>query len=173
MAENQMKEITIEKLIINCCVGESGDRLTRAVKVLTEIAGGQKPVLSRAKMTIRTFGIRRNETIAARVTIRGELAHKILALALRSKEGELADRNFSSSGSFGFGIQEHIDLDIIKYDPAIGIYGMDFFVCLVRKGFRTSRKKYKRSRLGLHHKIDKETAKAWFLETFPDSRIKK
>ena len=172
MAENQMKDITIEKLVINCCVGESGDRLTRAVKVLTEIAGGQKPVLSRARMTIRTFGIRKNETIAAHVTIRGELAHKILALALRSKEGELADKNFSSSGSFGFGIQEHIDLDIIKYDPAIGIYGMDFFVCLTRKGFRTSRKKYKRARLGLHHKIDKETAKAWFLETFPDSRIK-
>jgi hypothetical protein len=39
MAENPMKEITIEKLIINCCVGESGDRLSRAVKVLTEIAG--------------------------------------------------------------------------------------------------------------------------------------
>lgn len=172
MAENSMKDITIEKLVINCCVGESGDRLSRAVKVLTEIAGGQKPVLARAKMTIRTFGIRRNETMAAYVTIRGELAHKILGLALRSKEGELLDRNFSSSGHFGFGIQEHIDLDIVKYDPAIGIYGMDFFVCLHRKGFRTSRKKYKRSAVGLHHKIDKATAQAWFLETFPDSRIK-
>jgi large subunit ribosomal protein L11e len=172
MATNPMKEITIEKLVINCCVGESGDRLSRAVKVLTEIAGGQKPVLSRARMTIRSFGIRRNEAMAAHVTVRGELSHKILALALRAKEGELQDRNFSSSGHFGFGIQEHIDLDIIKYDPAIGIYGMDFFVVLTRRGFRTSRKKYKRGVLGLHHKISKEDAQDWFLKTFSDARIK-
>jgi large subunit ribosomal protein L11e len=32
-------------------------------------------------------------------------------------------RNFSATGNFGFGIQEHIDLGI-KYDPSIGIYGM-------------------------------------------------
>ena len=36
-------------------------------------------------------------------------------------------------GNFGFGIQEHIDLGI-KYDPSIGIYGMDFYVVLGRPG---------------------------------------
>ena len=41
--------------------------------------------------------------------------------------------NFSDTGNFGFGIQEHIDLGI-KYDPSIGIYGMDFFVVLARPG---------------------------------------
>lgn len=35
--------------------------------------------------------------------------------------------NFSDTGNFGFGIQEHIDLGI-KYDPSIGIYGLDFYV---------------------------------------------
>ena len=39
--------------------------------------------------------------------------------------------NFSLNGNFGFGIQEHIDLGI-KYDPSIGIYGMDFYVVLGR-----------------------------------------
>ncbi len=38
-------------------------------------------------------------------------------------------RNFSETGNFGFGISEHIDLGI-KYDPAIGIYGMDFYCCM-------------------------------------------
>ena len=32
--------------------------------------------------------------------------------------------NFSETGNFGFGIEEHIDLGI-KYDPGIGIFGMD------------------------------------------------
>jgi len=34
------------------------------------------------------------------------------------------DRNFSQTGNFGFGVEEHIDLGI-KYDPGIGIFGMD------------------------------------------------
>ena len=49
------------------------------------------------------------------------------------REYELRKNNFSESGNFGFGIQEHIDLGI-KYDPSIGIYGMDFFVVLGRPG---------------------------------------
>jgi hypothetical protein len=64
-------------------------------------------------------------------------------LSLQVKEFELKDRNFSTSGNFGFGIDEHIDLGL-KYDPQVGIYGMDFYACLSRPGFRTSRKKAKR-----------------------------
>ena len=49
------------------------------------------------------------------------------------KEYELRRDNFSLNGNFGFGIQEHIDLGI-KYDPSIGIYGMDFYVVLSQPG---------------------------------------
>ena len=35
---------------------------------------------------------------------------------------ELHKDNFSDTGCFGFGIDEHIDLGI-KYDPSTGIYG--------------------------------------------------
>ena len=78
---------------------------------------------------MRTFGIRRNEKIAVHVTIRGPKAEEILERGLKVKEYELRKRNFSQTGNFGFGISEHIDLGI-KYDPAIGIYGMDFYVIM-------------------------------------------
>ena len=123
---NVMKTLKIDKLIINCCVGESGDRLTRAAKVLEQLTD-KKPVYSKARYTVRTFGIRRNEKIAVYVTVRGFKANEILDRGLKVKEYELKNVNFSATGCFGFGITEHIDLGL-KYDPSTGIFGMDFFI---------------------------------------------
>lgn len=51
--------------------------------------------------------------------VRGEKALEILERGLKVKEYELKRKNFSNTGSFGFGIQEHIDLGL-KYDPSTG-----------------------------------------------------
>lgn len=83
-------------------VGESGDRLTRASKVLEQLTG-QTPVTSKARYTVRHFGIRRNEKIAVHVTIRGPKAEEILERGLKVKEYELKKKNFSETGNFGFG----------------------------------------------------------------------
>jgi len=162
--DNTMRKVQIDKLVINCCVGESGDRLTRASKVLEQLTG-QKPVFSRARYTVRTFSIRRNEKIACYVTVRGERASFILDKGLKVKEYELFSRNFSNTGCFGFGISEHIDLGL-KYDPNTGIYGMDFFIVLKRAGARVARKKCKRGRVGATHKITADDAIQWFKDTY-------
>merc|ERR1712124_83923 len=142
------------------CVGESGDRLTRAAKVLEQLTE-QQPVFSKARFTNRNFGIRRNEKISCSVTIRGEKAEEILEKGLKVKEYELKKRNFAENGSFGFGITEHIDLGI-KYDPSTGIYGMDFYVHLARPGGRVKYRKLRKSRVGFSHKLTRDDAMKWF-----------
>ena len=81
-------------------MGESGDRLTRAAKVLEQLSG-QTPVYSKARYTVRSFGIRRNEKISVHVTLRGDKANEILDRGLKVKEYELKRKNFSAGGNFG------------------------------------------------------------------------
>jgi large subunit ribosomal protein L11e len=136
--------------------------LTKAIKVLKDLSG-QNPVTSRARYTIRSFGIKRNEEIGAHVTIRGKKAEELLRVGLKVKDNELKAGNFSNTGNFGFGIQEHIDLGM-KYDPSTGIYGMDFYTVLKRKGERVHERKRRRNRMGNFQKVSQEEAQKWFVE---------
>jgi len=138
--------------------------LTRAAKVLEQLTG-QPPVYSKARYTVRSFGIRRNEKIAVHVTVRGPKAQEILERGLKVKEFELKGGNFSSSGNFGFGIDEHIDLGL-KYDPQIGIYGMDFYVVLSRPGLRVAKRRRAQHPIGPTQRVTKSDSIKWFETTY-------
>lgn len=99
------------------------------------------------------------------VTVRGPKAEEILERGLKVKEYELRKRNFSETGNFGFGISEHIDLGI-KYDPAIGIYGMDFYCCMTRPGERVAKRRRCKTHVGASHKIKREETVKWFKNRF-------
>ena len=66
-------------------------------------------------------------------------------------------------GNFGFGIDEHIDLGI-KYDTNTGIFGMDFYVVLEKKGGRVGTRRARTSRVGAFQRVTKDEAKKWFTE---------
>ncbi|PIK42971.1 putative ribosomal protein L11 [Apostichopus japonicus] len=172
-----MKDLRIRKLCLNICVGESGDRLTRASKVLEQLTG-QTPVFSKAWINHviichntcsssfrQDLAPVRNEKIAVHCTVRGAKAEEILERGLKVREYELRKGNFSKTGNFGFGIQEHIDLGI-KYDPGIGIYGMDFYVVLGRPGYSVSHKRRRKGRVGFSHQVTKDESMKWFQQKY-------
>ena len=160
-----MREIKLKKLSIVINVGGSASsKLNNASKVLKQLTD-QSPLFSKARYTLRNFGIRRNEKISVHVNVKGEKAMEILRKALKVREYELHKSCFNATGCFGLGINEHIDLGM-KYDPDVGIFGMNMYVDLKRPGDRVAKRKRHRSRVGNKQKISQEDAQKWFVETF-------
>ena len=155
--ENVMRNIRIGKIVINIGVGKSGEPIERASKVLEEITA-QKPTSRIAKSTIRDFGIHKGEPIAVMVTIRREKAVEVLKKLLPAKNNQIKASSFDNFGNVSFGIKEHIDVPGIKYNPEIGIFGMDVAVALERPGYRVSRRRKIPARIGKKHRITKEEA---------------
>jgi len=154
-ATNPMRTISVEKVVVNIGVGEAGEKLLKAVKVL-ELVTGQKPVQTLSKDTIRDWGIRRNMPIGTRVTLRGPRAEDFLRKALTIRSNRLAAYSFDPHGNFSFGVPDYTDFEGMKYDPEIGVFGMDVAVVLQRPGYRIARRKLVRRKIPKAHRITKD-----------------
>jgi len=150
---NLMKNIRIEKVTLNCGVGESGEKLDHAVKLLQKITN-QKPVKTKTMKRIPTWGIRPKLNIGCKVTLRHEKAEKVLGRLLKAVDYKVPREKFDD-GNFSFGIEEYILIPEVEYDPEIGIIGLNVAVTLERPGFRVKRKRIK-SKIPKRHKITKE-----------------
>jgi len=164
-AGNPMLMPRIEKVTVNMSVGQSGNPLEQATTILEELTG-QKPSRRKAKKTIREFGIRKGESIACMVTLRGEKAYTFLRKAFQAVENKLSKYCFDRQGNFSFGIKEHIDIPGTKYVPELGIHGMDISVSIGRAGYRVKRRHRAKSRIGKSHLLTVEEAKSFIKDEF-------
>ncbi len=161
MKENPMREIKIEKVIINMGVGEGGEKIRRAEKVI-DILTGMKPVRTQAKKTIRDFNIRKGLPIGLKVTLRGKKAEDFLRRALWVKDFKVPEYSFDSQGNLNFGISDYTDFEGMKYDPEIGIFGMDISVVFKRKGgYRVARRRIARRKIPNKHRVARDEAKKY------------
>jgi len=164
-SENAMLNPRVEKVTVNISVGKSGEPLEKAAKVLEKLTG-QRPCKRKAKQTIRDFGIRRGEPIACLVTLRGEKAQNFLKRALQAVDNKLSRQCFDRYGNLSFGIREHIEIPGTKYEPELGIYGMDVSVTLGRPGYRVKRRRHAKSKIGPSHLLTRDEATMFIKDEF-------
>jgi len=163
--QNVMKEIRLDKVVLNMGLGKSGDAVEIAKKALGEISN--KKVNDRpAKKAIRDWGIRKGEPIGAAVTVRGNDGKELLKRLLEAKGNRIKGRSFDKMGNVSFGILEHIDIPGIKYDPKIGILGLNVTVNLTRPGYRIKVRSKHKAKVGNTHKIKPVEAKDYLTKEF-------
>jgi large subunit ribosomal protein L5 len=158
--EHPMLQPRIEKVVVNLNVGKSGEPLEKALKVLKEITG-QNPVKRKAKKSIRDFGIREGESIAVVVTLRKQKAIDFLKKVLPVVDNKVSKSSFDEFGNFAFGLKEHIEIPGVRYDPEVGIFGMDICVTVNRPGQRIKIRRKQTKRLGLKHMLTPEESMAF------------
>jgi len=153
--EQPMLKPRIEKVVVNLNVGKSGEPLEKATRVLKELTG-QVPVKRNAKNTIRDFGIRKGEPIACTVTLRKQKAIDFLRKVLPVVDNKISRSSFDKQGNFAFGLKEHIEIAGVKYDPDVGIFGMDICVSVNRPGQRVKIRRKQKTRVGSKHILTPE-----------------
>ena len=162
---NPMEEVIIAKATINIGVGEAGEQLVKAENLLRTMTG-QNPVRTFSKVTNPEFGIRKNQPIACKVTLRGERADKAIKMVLEGIGNKLRATQFDAQGNVSFGIHEHIDIPGMRYDPDIGIFGLNLSITFEKPGYRIKRRKIQRRKVPAKHMVTKEETMKFMQDNF-------
>ncbi len=152
-----MRDVRVGKVVVNIGVGEAGEKLSKAQKVL-QMVTRQKPMQTLAHQAVRDWAVRPNMPIGMKVTLRGERATEFLRRALSIRNNRLPEYVFDAHGNFSFGIADYTDFEGMKYDPEIGVFGMDVSVSLVRPGYRVKERRVAPGRVPRGHRVSKAEA---------------
>ena len=163
--QHDMKRIEVHKVVINIGVGRSGEPIDKAKNALLELTN-QQPAVRGAKKSVRDFGIHKGEPIGVIVTLRHEPAIEFLKRVVAAKNNVLKASSFDNYGNISVGIHEHIDIPGTKYNPEIGIFGMDVNIVLNRPGYRIAKKSRKSAKIGKMHRINREEAIEFFKQKY-------
>jgi large subunit ribosomal protein L5 len=163
--QHDMKRIEVHKVVINIGVGRSGEPIDKAKNALLELTN-QQPAVRGARKSVRDFGIHKGEPIGVVVTLRHEPAIEFLKRVVAAKNNVLKASSFDNYGNISIGIHEHIDIPGTKYNPEIGIFGMDVNIVLNRPGYRIAKKSRKSAKIGKMHRINREEAIEFFKQKY-------
>ena len=134
--KNVMQVPTLEKIGINMGVGRATQQpslLEGAVADLTKISG-QKPIVTKSKISIAQFKLREDQAIGCKVTLRGdrmwEFFDRLVSVAIpriRDFRG-LPAHSWDGRGNYTFGLAEQIMFPEIEYDKVDAPHGMDITI---------------------------------------------
>jgi len=140
--QNKHEIPTVEKIVVNCGVGEAikNPKVLDAVIEELAIITGQRPTRRKAKKSIANYGLREGQEIGAAVTLRGarmwEFMDRFITVAIpriRDFRG-VNTRSFDGRGNYSLGIKEQMIFPEINYDMVDQIHGMDItFVTTTNK----------------------------------------
>ena len=160
-----MRQAKVQKVVVNIGVGDAGERLVKAQKVL-EMLTKHKPKITTAKITNRDLGVREGMPIGCKVTLRGDEAEKFLNRALSTRERRIASYSFDREGNLSFGVPDYTDFEGMRYDPEIGIFGMDVSVVIQRPGYRVTQRRVMKRRLPKEHRMTRQEAIVFMKQKF-------
>jgi large subunit ribosomal protein L5 len=162
---NAMTRPVLRKVTVNIGVGEGGERLEKAEKVLTKLAR-QKPTRTFGKINNRELGVRPGMPIGCKVTLRGKLAEDFVRRALYTRNAKVFEWSFDNQGNLQFGVADHTTFEGERYDPDTGVFGMDVALTLEKPGFRVKHRRLMSRRIPQRHRVTREEAKAFLTQQF-------
>ena len=139
---NLMQVPHITKITLNMGVGEAvADKkvLENALADMEKIAG-QKPVMTRARMSVAAYKIRDGYPIGCKVTLRRERMYEFLdrlvniAIPRTRDFRGLSPKSFDRQGNYSLGVQEQIVFPEIDYDHIDALRGMDITITTTARG---------------------------------------